>query len=264
MHFKKRLLAAYRAFGDPGLVVDPTQMKRLVDARVGLHLSKQKMHETLRGAVEEGLAKMAPQLDNDLPGRLAALGEEWKSAPPRWDRVREVAHEALERAGLRGGRMLEIGGRLNPRHRDFPDFDYHALDLEKAPGAEGVKVMAGDITNCPQIPDGSFDFIFSFDVFEHIDRPWLAGQEICRLLRPGGVTVHSTLFAWRYHPCPIDYFRFTAPGLKSLFDLDCLYSDFDYSERRRDVRGQGRYALKPDLLGGWRENVRVHYAGVKR
>ena len=54
MHFKKRLLAAYRAFGDPGLVVDPTQMKRLVDARVGLHLSKQKMHETLRGAVEEG------------------------------------------------------------------------------------------------------------------------------------------------------------------------------------------------------------------
>ena len=76
--------------------------------------------------------------------------------------------------------------------------------------------------------------------------------------------MHSTLFALRYHPCPIDYFRFTAPGLKSLFDLDCLYSDFDYSERRRDVRGQGRYALKPDLLGGWRENVRVHYAGVKR
>jgi len=152
---------------------------------------------------------------------------------------------------------------MNPRDKDFPMFNYHSLDLDGAPG--GVSnTMIGDLTNCPHIPDESFDFIFSFDVFEHIDKPWLAGEETRRLLRPGGVTVHSTLFSWRYHPCPIDYFRYTAEGLKSLFgDLECLHSAFDYTERRRDVRGQGGNAMTPDSFGGWRENVRVNYAGRK-
>ncbi len=222
------------------------------------------MHATLQRAVETGMDKIRPQLSSDLPAQLKALEEKWQKATPRWDRVRNVALDALKAGSVTEGRMLEIGGRLNPRNKDFPQFDYHALDFENAPGAEGVTVMTGDITNCPHIPDNSFDFILSFDVFEHIDRPWLAAAEIRRLLRPGGVTVHSTLFSWRYHPCPIDYWRYTAEGLKSLFDLECLHSSFDYSERRRDVRGQGKNAMPPDALGGWRENVRVHYAGIKR
>ena len=159
--------------------------------------------------------------------------------------------------------MLEVGGRMNPRDKDFPMFTYHSLDLDGAPG--GVSnTMIGDLTDCPHIPDESFDFIFSFDVFEHIDKPWLAAAETQRLLRPGGVTVHSTLFSWRYHPCPIDYWRYTAEGLRSLFgDLECLHSAFDFTERRRDVRGQGGNAVAPDSFGGWRENVRVNYAGRK-
>jgi SAM-dependent methyltransferase len=36
-------------------------------------------------------------------------------------------------------------------------------------------------------PDDSFDFIYSFSVFEHIDRPQAAMDEIARVLRPGGV-----------------------------------------------------------------------------
>ena len=187
----------------------------------------------------------------------------WETEPPRWDRVAAVARQALQQAGVSGGQMLEIGGRPNPRQADFSEFDYHALDLEEAPGA-GVQVAVGDITNCPHLPDASYDFIFSLDVFEHIDKPWLAAQEIQRLLRPGGVAMHSTLFSWRYHPCPIDYWRYSAEGLKSLFDgLDCVHAEFDYAERRRDLRGRDGNRIECDALGGWRENVRVNYAGIK-
>lgn len=191
-------------------------------------------------------------------------GEDYKAAPGRWPRVQKIALEALDNAGVASGRMLEIGGRANPRKDAFPKFEYSAMDLAGHPESS-VHVEVGDITDCPHIPDESFDFIFSFDVFEHINRPWLAGSEITRLLRPGGVTVHSTLFSWRYHPCPGDYFRYTPEGLKMLFpDLICLSKDFDYTERRRNIIGMGGNRMTPDKLGGWRENVRVHYAGMKR
>ncbi len=191
-------------------------------------------------------------------------GQHYKSAPDRWVRIKAITDKVLADAGLAEGKLLEIGGRFNPRNQEFPGFDYTALDLKKAPGKDGVAVLAGDITNCPHLPDASFDFILSVDVFEHIATPWLAGQEIVRLLRPGGVTVHSTLFAWRYHPCPIDYWRYSPAGLASLFEgLTTLHADFDHTERRRNMLGRDGNAIEPDALGGWRENVRVTYAGQK-
>lgn len=189
--------------------------------------------------------------------------EMYKAHPDRWSRVKSVTESVLEQAGITTGTMLEIGGRRNPRNRDFPQFQYHALDLFKF-NSEEFSVVVGDITNCPNIPDNSYDFIFSFDVFEHIDKPWLAGKEITRLLKPGGVTVHSTLFAWRYHPCPIDFWRYTPEGLSSLFpDLCTKECSFDYSERRRNILGRGKNKAPLDKLGGWRENVRVNYGGQK-
>src|SRR5581483_8934063 len=69
--------------------------------------------------------------------------------------------------------------------------------------------LQADITNCPQIPDASYDIVISCDVFEHIDRPWLAAAEISRILRPGGIVLTRTVWSWRNHPCPIDYWRFS-------------------------------------------------------
>ncbi|QFT34345.1 hypothetical protein FIV00_27875 [Labrenzia sp. THAF82] len=202
--------------------------------------------------------------EKDVVSRvLMEAGKEYLKQPDRWQRVKDVTYEAMGMAQLESGSMLEIGGRRNPRNESFPDFKYSAMDLQFVDDSP-VHVTAGDITNCPEIPDESFDLIFSFDVFEHIDKPWLAGQEIQRLLRPGGVTVHSTLFAWRYHPCPIDYWRYSPEGLASLFPaLERLICRFDYTERRRDVNGRGRSHLEPDLFGAFRENIRVHYAGQK-
>ena len=200
------------------------------------------------------------ELAERLCDAMRASEQDHLRFPDRNDRIATQIAEALTRAGVTEGRMLEIGARDNTHAARFPTFDYTNLDLSPT----SPDVLLGDITDCPHIPSAGFDAVISVDLLEHVDRPWSAATEITRLLRPGGVTYHSTLFAWRYHPCPIDYWRFTPDALRFLFaDLRCLDTGFDTVERRRNLLGKGRHRLTPDAFGGWRENWRVHYSGVK-
>ena len=62
----------------------------------------------------------------------------------------------------------------------------------------------------------------------------------------------------------MDYWRFTPDALMFLFgQLRTMRADFDTVERRRNLIGKGRNRVEPDAFGGWRENWRVFYAGVK-
>jgi SAM-dependent methyltransferase len=205
----------------------------------------------------------APSTDSELELQEKArerLENHYQSFPARSQRIGEHIQTMLGNSGVTGGRILEIGGRANPYRETFPNFEYVCLDLEVTePG-----VIKGDITNCPELESNSFDAVISVDVFEHIREPWLAAPEIIRILRPGGFTYHSTLFSWRYHPCPVDYWRYTPEALMFLFkDLRVMRSEFDTVERRRNLIGKGRRRIDPDAFGGWRENWRVYYAGVK-
>lgn len=194
---------------------------------------------------------------------LAALERGWRDAPVRDERINDHLLALVRRAGITGGAVLEIGGRQHPRGRVFgPGFSYVNLDLEHS----DETTIVGDITDCPEIADGTYDVVLSVDVFEHVDRPWLAAAEIARILKPGGLAYTSTLFSWRYHPCPIDYWRYTPDALEFLFaDLITFDKGFDLTERRRDLRKKAKDDPMPiDALGGWRENVRVHHAGRKR
>jgi len=195
--------------------------------------------------------------------RLAALHRlerEWRKHPVRDDRINRHIKEMLGRAGVTSGRVLEIGGRRHPRHGVFDGFQYDNMDL-----VPEIASVVGDITRCPEIPDASYDVVLSVDVFEHVKEPWLASKEIQRILTPGGLAYTSTLFSWRYHPCPVDFWRYTPDALAFLFDeLHLVKCGFDLVERRRDMRKKStRDPMPIDALGGWRENVRVFHAGVK-
>ncbi len=140
------------------------------------------------------------------------------------------------------------------------------LDLDDVGvAATELDVVIGDITSCPEIESATYDVVVSVDVFEHVRRPWLAADEITRILRPGGLSYTSTLFSWRYHPVPVDYWRFTPECLEFLFgELEMIEAEFDAAERRRDIRGHGRRdQVHVDALGGWRENWRVTHVGRK-
>jgi SAM-dependent methyltransferase len=216
--------------------------------------------------LRRGLGRRRPAPD-DGPAtarlaELAALENDWRSAPVRDERINAQLRTLLDREGIGSGRVLEIGGRRHPRGRVFgPRFSYRNLDLEHS----DENTVVGNITHCPEIADASYDVVLSVDVFEHIDRPWLAAGEISRILAPGGLSYTSTLFSWRYHPCPIDFWRYTPEALAFLFSgLAPLEQGFDVTERRRDVRKKAKADPMPlDALGGWRENVRVFHAARK-
>ncbi|MET1007888.1 MAG: class I SAM-dependent methyltransferase, partial [Propionibacteriaceae bacterium] len=216
-----------------------------------------------RGQVQEpGAAELSPA-DAALLEQARSrerLERGFEAFPPRNERIGQHIKAMLGKSGVKGGRILEIGGRSAPYKDWFPGFEYQTLDLDiSEPG-----VIQGDITNCPQIESESFDAVISVDVFQHIRQPWLAAPEIVRLLKPGGFTYHSTVFSWRYAPAPVDYWRYSPEALSFLFqDLRIMQSQFDTVERRRSLAGKGKHKLDSDAFGGWRENWRVFYAGVK-
>ncbi|WP_375000771.1 methyltransferase domain-containing protein [Aeromicrobium sp. CTD01-1L150] len=167
------------------------------------------------------------------------------------------------------GQVLEIGGHrlASCLIEEFPEprFTYHDLNIT---ASDIPNTIIADITGCAdEIEDDRFDLIFSSDVFEHIDRPWLAAEEIARILKPGGIVVTHTLFSWRNHPCPIDYWRYSAECLEFLFaDLTTLEKGYDLSQRRNNQAGfweSGRDSVPVDALGGWREHWSVWHVGRK-
>lgn len=181
--------------------------------------------------------------------------------------IKEKTIAVIEQYQVKG-KVLEIGG-LSEDHSaktifNKPDFEYYNLDLELS---RMENTFVGDITSCPQIEDESFDVVFAADVFEHVNRPWLAAEEITRILKKGGFAFIFTLWSWRYHPLPIDYWRFSPECLKFLFSgLETVEAEFDMSNRRADIRGFWENKLDHvpvDSLGGWRENWAVYYIGKK-
>jgi ubiquinone/menaquinone biosynthesis C-methylase UbiE len=76
--------------------------------------------------------------------------------------------------------------------------------------------VAADAESLP-FKSGSFDIVYSIAVLEHVRKPWLAAEEITRILKPGGHVVLEVPFLNVIHDRN-DYFRFTDKGLRSLFD----------------------------------------------
>ena len=58
--------------------------------------------------------------------------------------------------------------------------------------------------------DTSYDFILSDQVLEHVEgNPQQAIDECHRILKPGGIAVHTTCFINPVHKVPNDFWRFT-------------------------------------------------------
>ena len=166
------------------------------------------------------------------------------------------------------GKMLQVGASFNSMKQTEECFGLEAWNLDLVDDKQPTTII-GDVTNCPEIPNESFDFVFSSDTFEHLTTPWTAAKEMIRILKPNGLVFVTTLFSWRYHCCPIDYWRFTPQALMFLFkELECIEANWDIHNRR--VPQQGRSEGEPDYdicpedhFGPWMENWRVYYVGRK-
>ena len=164
--------------------------------------------------------------------------------------------------------LLDLGGGLGEVQNLRNGFEYWLIDIE--PGEDADKVIKHDITEGLPFDNNSLDIIYSNQVLEHIKQPINIVKEINRVLKNSGLCLLSTVFSYRYHPFPEDYWRFTHAGLKYLLEyygmLETLENKYELTHRRDDRRGSyagGLDAVPVDWFGGFRENWFVYYIGKK-
>jgi SAM-dependent methyltransferase len=116
-------------------------------------------------------------------------------------------------AGTGGpGRLVDFGCGNMPYRPLFTGHvkEYLGCDL---PGNE----LADCILERPDIlpfEPGSVDIVLSSSVLEHVVDPATYLAECQRVLSPNGLLILSTHGVWRYHPDPLDLWRWTSEGLK--------------------------------------------------
>jgi uncharacterized protein YbaR (Trm112 family)/SAM-dependent methyltransferase len=65
--------------------------------------------------------------------------------------------------------------------------------------------------------DASLGYVFSYAVLEHLRQPFLAGQEMYRVLKRGGYVYADTCFVFAYHGFPHHYFNSSLHGIEQVF-----------------------------------------------
>jgi len=103
------------------------------------------------------------------------------------------------------GKILGISGIKNL----YPLIDKECADITE------VQYRDVDMQALP-FEEDTFDFVISDQVIEHLENPQRAIDESYRVLKEGGVALHTTCFMNRVHPCPEDYWRFSISASKYL------------------------------------------------
>lgn len=116
------------------------------------------------------------------------------------------------------GSVLIVGAGKEPYKQILRFADYViSTDID------GLNDEVDDIADVQSLhyKDDSFDYVLAIEVFEHLERPQIASNEILRVLKPGGKAVITVPFMFRVHGDPFDYQRFTERGLTVLFERFC-------------------------------------------
>lgn len=117
-------------------------------------------------------------------------------------------------------RLAEVGNKL-PRQCGRVLSVSHSDRLIEILGLEPTEIVAANYPDFSMLAlpfDGeSFDLVVSDQVLEHIEgSPQQAVDECQRVLKPGGLAVHTTCFINPIHADPDDFWRFTPSALALL------------------------------------------------
>ena len=167
---------------------DPADLyrgRKLIDAYPGLEQLGLEFFADLQdeqgadaGAVGVMLARLSRLADVSPPKRMLVVGCGPKPHLARL--LRDAGHEVIG---------------LEP----VPEF---AASARKHLGSDDA-VIEGAAESMP-LPDGSFDVVFAESVLEHVTSPSKALDEMCRLLRPGGLAYVTTTNRYRISPTGVN------------------------------------------------------------
>lgn len=152
---------------------------------------------------------------------------------PETQRPKFIDHEHIwmwlsENFNREGLKVLEIGSRAVSSDslwsRALSKVDYVGFDVQ--PG-KNVDVV-GDVHFLSEyFSENSFDLVISFAVFEHIALPWIAAEEITKVLKIGGFVALETHFSFSEHELPWHFFQFNSRALEVLFSNQFGYETID-------------------------------------
>lgn len=111
----------------------------------------------------------------------------------------------------------------------FPGKVFFGTDLRLGLGVD----MMGDIERLPFLPH-SIGTLLCLNTIEHVWDVHAAFKELHRILKKDGVAVITSVFNFRIHPCPHDFWRFTPEA------LDWFTEGFSYK-----ILGYQGYRTRP-------------------
>jgi len=116
--------------------------------------------------------------------------------------------------------LARVGENLSMKTGDVLSIS-HSKKLIEIMGLCPKKIHEGNYPYLDMLdlkyPNDSFDFVLSDQVLEHVaGDPAQAINESWRVLRQGGIAVHTSCFINPIHDAPGDYWRFTPEALKLL------------------------------------------------
>lgn len=111
------------------------------------------------------------------------------------------------------GRVLDVGCGGKPYESLFEGRCAEYLGCDPYPSDDATVACPADAL---AFEDDSFDAVVTFQVLEHIPRPWAAVAECARVLKPGGFLLATAPFVFPHHASPHDFYRYTHEGLAQL------------------------------------------------
>jgi SAM-dependent methyltransferase len=161
-----------------------------------------KARSRLRHAAMRSITDMGQRINRAVFPESAGASDQWQRAV-----MNEEIAAHLARLGPSRLSAAEISGdsHANRGWKEFCSLNYPDFDL------------CAPITTSER-----YDVIICEQVLEHVVDPFVAGEHLFDLCRPGGHVVVSTPFLIKQHELPLrgmfDYWRFTPRGLRILLE----------------------------------------------